>query len=191
MRGPDRFVVDFGLPWLVAATVRSLNHLKSLATVEETAAAGGDRQERIVHVRETRLTGLAIHVAIGGSLLLLPLLRNIPMAVLYGLFLYMGIVSMHGNQFFERMNLWLMDANLYPSTHYLKKVPRRIIHQFTALQLLGLVILWAVKVSSLAILFPLFIALGIPVRLLANRLFEPQHLVALDADEEPEEDETR
>lgn len=181
----------FGLPWLVAATVRSLNHLKSLATVEETAAAGGDRQERIVHVRETRLTGLAIHVAIGGSLLLLPLLRNIPMAVLFGLFLYMGIVSMHGNQFFERMNLWLMDANLYPSTHYLKKVPRRIIHQFTALQLMGLVILWAVKVSSLAILFPLFIALGIPVRLLANRLFEPQHLAALDADEEPEEDETR
>ena len=95
--------LDF-LPWLVAATVRSLNHVRSLATVEHTPAGGGERHERIIHVEETRLTGLAIHLLIGGSLLLLPVLRLIPMAVLYGIFLYMGIVSMHGNQFFERLS---------------------------------------------------------------------------------------
>ena len=51
------------------------------------------------------MTGLAIHLLIGLSILLLPLLKMVPMAVLYGLFLFMGVVSMAGNQFFERLDL--------------------------------------------------------------------------------------
>jgi hypothetical protein len=84
-----------------------------------------------------------------------------------------------------------MDRNLYPSTHYIRKVPNLIIHKFTLLQLLCLAMLWGVKASSrFGILFPLFIALLVPVRIFANRCFEPQHLAALDAEEEPEEEET-
>ena len=94
-------------------------------------------------------------------------------------------------QFFERLSLWLMDASLYPSTHYLRTVPRRVIHLFTAMQLAGLVILWVVKVSALAILFPLFIALGVPLRMLAGRIFKAEYLAALDAEEEPEDEETQ
>ncbi|MCA9267405.1 MAG: hypothetical protein KDA41_02995, partial [Planctomycetales bacterium] len=119
-----------GLPWLVAATVRSLNHVRSLATVEEVVTPGGGVHERIVHVRETRLTGLGIHLLVAASLLLLPLLKHVPLAVLYGLFLYMGVVSMKGNQFFERLNLWPMDPSLYPSTHYIRRAPMRVIHAF-------------------------------------------------------------
>ncbi len=179
----------FGLPWLVAATVRSLNHVRSLATVEEAVLPSGEKRERIVHVRENRITPLAIHLLIGGSLLLLPLLKVVPMAVLYGLFLYMGIVSMAGNQFFERLQLWLTDPSLYPSTHYIRRVPQRVIHAFTAVQLGCLAVLWAVKASVLGILFPLFIALLVPVRLLLPRWFREDHLEALDADEVPEEEE--
>jgi mannitol/fructose-specific phosphotransferase system IIA component (Ntr-type) len=181
----------FGLPWLAAATVRSLNHVRSLASLEEVMSGGDDRRERINHVRETRVTGLVIHLLIGLSLLLLPVLKLVPMAVLYGLFLYMGIVSIRGNQFFERLSLWLMDSALYPSTHYVRRVPIRTIHKFTLLQLVGLVVLWTVKVSQLAILFPLFIALGVPLRLLASRLFPAEHVEALDMEEEPEDEETQ
>lgn len=182
----------FGLPWLVAATVRSLNHVRSLASVEEVVAPNGETHERVIHVRENRLSPLAIHALIGLSLLLLPLLTLIPMAVLYGIFLYMGVVSMKGNQFFERLNLWAMDPSLYPSTHYIRRVPLRAIHAFTALQLACLVVLWLVKTGPplVAILFPLFIALLVPVRLAANRLFAPEHLAALDAEEGPEGEET-
>ena len=127
---------------------------------------------------------------IGLSLCLLSLLKVIPMAVLYGLFLFMGIVSMKGNQLFERLSLWAMDSQLYPATHYIRRVPNRVIHRFTAIQLPGLVVLWVVKVSPIKILFPLFIALLIPLRFLANRWFEPEHLKALDADEIPEEEAT-
>jgi mannitol/fructose-specific phosphotransferase system IIA component (Ntr-type) len=180
----------FGLPWLVAATVRSLNHVRSLATVDEVVASGGKPRERIIHVRENRLTGLSIHLLIGCSLLLLPLLKAIPLAVLYGLFLFMGVVSMAGNQFFERLSLWLMDPALYPVTHYIRKVPIRVIHAFTLLQLACLGVLWFVKSSSLGILFPVFIALLVPIRLIAGRYFSAEHLEALDAESVPESEET-
>jgi len=179
----------FGLPWLVAATVRSLNHVRSLATVEEVGTLGGDKRERIVHVRETRLTGLAIHLLVGLSLFLLPYLKVIPMPVLYGLFLYMGIVSMSGNQFFERMSLWIMDSRLYPTTHYIQKVPNHIIHKFTLLQFCCLLVLGIVEISPLGILFPLFVVLLVPVRIWAGKFIDPIHLQALDAEEEPEEEE--
>ena len=180
----------FGLPWLVAATVRSLNHVRSLATVDEVVLPAGETHERIIHLRENRMTGLAIHLLIGLSLLLLPLLKEIPMAVLYGLFLFMGVVSMSGNQFFERLSLWLRDPDLYPITHYIRRVPTKTIHAFTALQVVCLAVLWIVKSSVIGILFPIFIALLVPIRMLAAKYFSAEHLAALDADEEPEEEET-
>ncbi len=179
-----------GLPWLVAATVRSLNHLRSLATVEAVVSKYGETRERIVHVRENRITPLAIHMLIGLSLILLPLLRVVPMAVLYGIFLYMGVVSLAGNQFFDRLRLWFMDSSLYPSTHYLRLVPRSTIHKYTLLQFVCLSVLWIVKASVLGLLFPLVIAVLVPIRLLAGRFFEKEHLSALDSEADPEEEET-
>jgi hypothetical protein len=183
----------FGLPWLVAATVRSLNHVRSLAVVEESVSnRDNQRHDHILHTRENRLTGLAIHILIALSLLLLPLLKHVPMAVLYGLFLFMGVVSMKGNQLFERLSLWAMDSSLYPGTHYIRRVPNRTIHLFTVLQLVCLVVLWVVKGNgTIGILFPLFIAALVPVRLLMNRYFKEEHLQALDAEEIPEEEETQ
>jgi hypothetical protein len=180
-----------GLPWLVAATVRSLNHVRSLATVEEVVSKTGEMRERLIHVRENRITPLAIHMLIGLSLVLLPLLKVVPMAVLYGLFLYMGVVSMVGNQFFDRLKLWFIDPTLYPPVHYVRKVPQSTIHKFTLLQFVCLGVLWIVKASALGLLFPLFIAALVPIRFIAGRSFAPEHLAALDSEEEPEEEETR
>ncbi len=181
----------FGLPWLVAATVRSLNHVRSLATVEEVVARNGETRERVIHVQENRISALAIHILIGCSIILLPLLRLIPMSVLYGLFLFMGAVSIAGNQFFERLSLWVMDRNLYPSTHYIRKVPNQTIHLFTLLQLVCLIPLVVIERTPLRILFPLLILILVPIRMIAGRFFLPEHLEALDADEEPEEEETQ
>ncbi len=181
----------FGLPWLRAATVRSLNHVRSLATSEEAVSNDGERHDRIIHVRENRISALAIHMMLGLALCLLAVLKMVPMAVLYGLFLFMGVVSMKGNQLFERLSLWAMDSDLYPPTHYIRRVPNWQIHTFTAIQLLCLVILWVTKASAIGILFPLFIALLVPVRFLLNRFFDQQHLLALDASEIPEDEETQ
>jgi len=183
----------FGLPWLVAATVRSLAHVRGLADTEEVVALDGSTRERVLHVQENRVTGLAIHSLIALSLLVIPLLKVVPMAALYGVFLYMGVVSLSGNQFFERLTLWLTDPELYPRTHYLRQAPTRVIHRFTLVQLACLVVLCAITLSpssSLRLSFPLFIALLVPVRLLVGRVFQDEHLTALDAEETPQEEET-
>jgi hypothetical protein len=46
-----------------------------------------------------------------------------------------------------------------------------------------------VEISPLGILVPLFVVLLVPVRIVAGRFFAPEHLEALDAEEEPEEEE--
>ncbi|MCO6439601.1 MAG: HCO3- transporter [Nitrococcus mobilis] len=178
----------FALPWIVAATVHALNHVKSLAETE-IIEVEGQRRERIVGVRENRLSALTIHILIGVSILLLPLIKLIPMAVLFGLFLYMGFVTLAGNQFFDRITLWFTDRNLYPNTHYVRNVPRRIIHYFTAIQVACFAALWILKSSAIGILFPVLIALLAPLRLLLDRFFKREHLQALDADEDMDEAE--
>ncbi len=174
----------FGLPWLVAATVRSLAHVRGLASVDEVLLSSGETKERIIHVEENRLTPFLIHALIGISLVALNLLAMTPMAVLFGLFLFMGIVSLSGNQFIERLNLWLMDSALYPRTHYIRRVPIRIIHLFTFVQFCCLAVLCLINLSPVKwvrLTFPLFIALLIPIRYLLNRSLPAEDLKILDA----------
>lgn len=179
----------FGWPWMVAAAVRSLAHVRALAEVEEVAQPNGTTREQIIHVRETRVTGVAIHILIGITLLALPLLKYVPIAALYGIFLFMGVMSLRNVQFVERMTLWLMDSAMYPVTHYTRRVPVRTIHLFTLVQLICLAVLCFLNVSKseiLRIIFPVFIALLVPVRAIMARVFDAEHLAFLDADEEPE-----
>lgn len=172
----------FGLPWLVAATVRSINHVRALATAELK-----DGRFRIRSVRENRLSAFLVHVLIGLSLVFTKYLREIPMPVLYGLFLYMGFTSMRGNQFFERLKLWFTDPALYPPLHYIRRVPTRVIHLYTAAQATSLAVLWIVKSSRLGLLFPLFIALLVFVRRALGKLLPQEHVEILDAEAAPEE----
>ena len=102
----------------------------------------------------------------------------------------MGVVSTSGNQFFERLSLWPMDPKAYPSTHYVRKVPNNVLHRFTFIQLVCLVGLWAIQLSPLGIVFPIFVALLGPVRLGLGKFFQPEHLAVLDAAEEPREEAT-
>jgi hypothetical protein len=183
----------FGFPWLVAATVRSLAHVRALADVEEIVGADGNRREQVIHVNENRVTGLAIHVLIAGTLFVLPLLKYVPMATLYGIFLYMGFVSLRGIQFVERLGLWITDSAMYPINHYTRRVPIRTIHLFTLIQFGCLVVLCVINVSPyepVRILFPVFIALLVPMRAVLGRFFDADQLAFLDGDEEPESEES-
>ena len=70
--------------------------------------------DRIVRVRETRITQIISHILIGLSIFLVPYpLAYIPTAVLDGLFLYMAITSLSGNQMFERITLLFMEQVMY------------------------------------------------------------------------------
>jgi len=175
----------FGLPWIVAATVHSVNHLKSLADVEVQRGTTPAR-EVIVTVRENRVSGLGIHLLLGLSLFMLAWIQKIPMPVLFGLFLFMGFSSLGGNGFCERAMLWVTDPRLYPDNHYTRNIPSSTLHAFTLIQLVCFGILWALKSSPLGLLFPLMLVALVPIRIFVSRFFSKEDFDLLVA-EDPEE----
>ncbi|CAG2242298.1 SLC4A8 [Mytilus edulis] len=86
----------FGLPWYVAATVSALAHIKSLTRESECAAPG--EKPTFLGVREQRVTALLVGILSGFAVLITSVLKFIPMPVLYGVFLYMGVASLKGMQ---------------------------------------------------------------------------------------------
>lgn len=118
----------FGMPWHCAATVRSVSHVSAVTIMSryiyivllgfvifffghayvdfrvfscDRTHAPGDKPH-IADVKEQRVSGFIVSLMVGLSVTMAPLLRLIPMSVLFGVFLYMGIASMSGVQLFER-----------------------------------------------------------------------------------------
>eukprot|EP00075_Anas_platyrhynchos_P009233 XP_021134967.1 electroneutral sodium bicarbonate exchanger 1 isoform X2 [Anas platyrhynchos] len=167
-----------GLPWFVAATVLSITHVNSLK-LESGCSAPGE-QPRFLGIREQRVTGLMIFVLMGCSVFLTTVLKFIPMPVLYGVFLYMGVSSLRGIQFFDRLKLFGMPAKHQPDFIYLRHVPLRKVHLFTLIQLTCLVLLWVIKVSRAAIVFPMMVLALVFVRKVMDFCFSKRELSWLD-----------
>uniref|UniRef100_A0A8B9BKA8 Anion exchange protein n=1 Tax=Anser brachyrhynchus TaxID=132585 RepID=A0A8B9BKA8_9AVES len=107
-------------------------------------------------------------------------LKFIPMPVLYGVFLYMGVSSLRGIQFFDRLKLFGMPAKHQPDFIYLRHVPLRKVHLFTLIQLTCLVLLWVIKVSRAAIVFPMMVLALVFVRKVMDFCFSKRELSWLD-----------
>ncbi|XP_038160156.1 electrogenic sodium bicarbonate cotransporter 4 isoform X2 [Cyprinodon tularosa] len=183
-----------GLPWYVAATVISIAHIDSLKMESECSAPG--EQPQFLGVREQRLTGVLVFVLTGLSVFLAPILQYIPMPVLYGVFLYMGVASLSGIQFWERMKLYLMPPKHQPDFSFLRHVPLRRIHLFTLVQIICLAVLWILKSTFLAIIFPVMILGLMVVRKLLDLMFSQHDLAWLDdilpdKDKKKKEDEKK
>jgi len=59
---------------------------------------------------------------VGLSVFMSPLLRLVPMAVLFGIFLYMGVASIDGIQLFDRTRLFFMPVKHHPQATYVRRV---------------------------------------------------------------------
>ncbi|XP_013181494.1 PREDICTED: sodium bicarbonate cotransporter 3 isoform X4 [Papilio xuthus] len=168
-----------GLPWFVAATVLSINHVNSLKVESECAAPG--EKPQFLGVREQRMTHIMIFLTIGCSVVLTPILRHIPMPVLFGVFLYMGVASLKGLQFFDRILIMFMPQKYQPDHMFLRQVPIRRVHLFTAIQLTCLVCLWVIKSFSMtSILFPLMLVVMIGIRKMLDLFFTRREMKILD-----------
>ncbi|XP_033502816.1 electrogenic sodium bicarbonate cotransporter 1-like isoform X1 [Epinephelus lanceolatus] len=177
-----------GLPWYVAATVISIAHIDSLKMETETSAPG--EQPKFLGVREQRVTGIFVFLLTGLSVFMAPILKFIPMPVLYGVFLYMGVASLNGVQFMDRLQLLLMPAKHQPDLIYLRHVPQRRIHLFTFIQALCLALLWILKSTVAAIIFPVMILALVAVRKAMDYVFSQHDLSYLD-DVIPEKDKKK
>nr|XP_020441437.1 electrogenic sodium bicarbonate cotransporter 1-like isoform X1 [Monopterus albus]XP_020441438.1 electrogenic sodium bicarbonate cotransporter 1-like isoform X1 [Monopterus albus] len=177
-----------GLPWYVAATVISIAHIDSLKMETETSAPG--EQPKFLGVREQRVTGVLVFILTGLSVFMSPILKFIPMPVLYGVFLYMGVASLNGVQFMDRLVLLLMPAKHQPDLVYLRHVPLRKVHLFTFIQVLCLALLWILKSTVAAIIFPVMILALVAVRKVMDYMFSQHDLSFLD-DIIPEKDKKK
>ncbi|KAJ8389965.1 hypothetical protein AAFF_G00112500 [Aldrovandia affinis] len=180
----------FGVPWLSAATVRSVSHANAL-----TIMSKGPKPE-IEKVLEQRVSGVLVAALVGISILMEPVLKMIPMTALFGIFLYMGVTSLSGIQLWDRILLLLTPKKYYPKDAYATMVKPLRMHLFTLIQIMCLVILWVVKSSPASLALPFLLILTIPLRMfMTGRLFSTQEMKCLDADdvkvsleEEPGED---
>ncbi|XP_060717166.1 sodium bicarbonate cotransporter 3 isoform X2 [Tachysurus vachellii] len=167
-----------GLPWFVAATVLSISHVNSLKVESQCSAPG--EQPKFLGIREQRVTGFMIFILMGLSVFMTSVLKFIPMPVLYGVFLYMGASSLKGIQFFDRIKLFGMPAKHQPDLIYLRYVPLWKVHVFTFVQLTCLVLLWIIKASAAAVVFPMMVLALVFVRKLLDFCFTKRELSWLD-----------
>ena len=89
-------VALLGGSWTYAAPLRAIAHLSSLTI---------GQKDNSFEVKDQRVTALMVSILIGLSTLLSPLLKLVPLAVIYGVFLYMGVTAMQGLQFLDRFGL--------------------------------------------------------------------------------------
>ncbi|XP_063301173.1 electrogenic sodium bicarbonate cotransporter 1-like [Pelobates fuscus] len=167
-----------GLPWYVSATVISLAHMNSLK-METTQTAPGE-QPTFLGIREQRVTGLAVFILTGTSVFLSPVLKYIPMPVLYGIFLQMGVAALGSIQFMDRLQLLFIPSKHQPDNIYLRHVPLQKVHLFTLIQVLCLAILWILKSTVAAIIFPLMLLALAGIRKAMEWIFSQYELSWLD-----------
>mmetsp|Transcript_86963 Transcript_86963/g.251180 ORF Transcript_86963/g.251180 Transcript_86963/m.251180 type:complete len:609 (+) Transcript_86963:177-2003(+) len=171
-----------GLPWLVATTVPCIVHLNNLAEK--------DKDGKVITVQETRLTYFFSHMLVGLSLLFLNAIKQIPLPVLLGVFLFMGLSSMPGIQFWQRFLMFFMQPSKFPEKPFTKYISPMRIHMYTVFQIVFFLgVFFVQNTPSIAIVFPFMTLLCIPARLfLAPRFFYRWELCLLDGYEEEVEE---
>ena len=170
-----------GMPWMVAATVRSLAHVRALQQYQGDGATAS-----VTGVQEQRVSGFAIHALIGMAVLTgRPLLRSIPLPVLTGLFLYLGMSSIDTTELWDRSKMLISDSRDIPATAPgMKSAGLSKTNWFTIVQIALLGGMFWVKNTSLGVFFPVLVGLLPPVRIFMEKSgwFSRSELEGLDGE---------
>ena len=171
-----------GLPWMCATPVHTLSHFHALTVISTNHAPG--EHPHLVAVKEQRVTNMVIHLLIGFTVLLSPVMRLIPISVLFGVFLFLGVSSLSHIQLVERLKLLFIPSAHHPDEKYVTNVKTSKMHVFTGIQACCVCALVAMKLTVAAPAFPFFIICMIPLRKLLERFFSSEELEALDTEVE-------
>lgn len=171
-----------GLPWMCATPVHTLSHFHALTVISTNHAPG--EHAHLIEVKEQRLTNIVIHLLIGFTVLLSPVMRLIPIAVLFGVFLFLGVSSLSHIQLVERVKLLFIPSSHHPDENFVTNVKTKKMHIFTIIQVCCVCALVAMKLTVVAPAFPFFIICMIPLRKLLERFFSSEELEALDTEVE-------
>ncbi|KAI6173614.1 Anion exchange protein [Aphelenchoides besseyi] len=169
-----------GLPFYAASPVLTVSHVDSLKFYSEIAAPG--ETPRFLGVKEQRMTTLIAHILIGVSLFFAPVVKLVPMPVLTGVFLYVGAMSLLGQQYVQRLGLLFMPVKNQPDLPWLRAVRMHRVHLFTFIQTLSIILLFIIRYASrIAMVFPVMLVVMVTLRIFVlQRMFTHNELIALD-----------
>ena len=157
------FNAFFGLPWMCAAPVRTLAHWASL-TIYSSSYIPGEKP-KLLKIKEQRVTSILVHISIAICLNAKYLLKLIPVPVLFGIFLYFGIVSLSGTQLYERIKLILIPFKYCPNEPYAIGVKPYKRNLYTVIQIVAILVLLLFKsYAQVSFLFPIFLVVLVPLR---------------------------
>ena len=158
-------------------------HTKSLCVVRKEKQHGvvvdvveRTYEQRYTNFSQALLTGVVCFRPLIG------VLGQIPKACLDGLFLFMALSSLPGNELYERFCLVIAEPALRKSPHaWFRALDFATIKSFTKLQLAIAFVIYFVTLTPISMTFPLFIAALVYVRLkVLPKYFDEATLLALD-----------
>ena len=91
-------------------------------------------------------------------------LNLLPLPVLYGLVLYLGVASLYGMQFLQRVKLLFIPSKNRPDYEYLRSIPNWRIYLYTGIQI-GFVVFISMFQAYfyLLVLFPIMVSATVRV----------------------------
>ena len=156
-------------------------HTRALAT-RKIVLKHGIKHEETVHVEEQRWSAFFQAALMFVVLNLFVILSWIPKGVLYGIFLYLGVGAMHGNEIWNMITLSFMYAHHRPPIPIVANVKWTTVQLYTLIQVLCTAAIFGVaNFAPVGYIFPALIGLLVPFRyFLVKRWFSEEDLKYLD-----------
>lgn len=157
-------------------------HTRALAT-RKIVEKYGIKHEVTVHVEEQRWSAFLQAALMFVVLNMFVVLSWIPKGLLYGIFLYLGVGAMHGNEIFNVITLSFMYAHHRPPVPIVANIEKwPTVQLYTLIQVLCTAAIFGVaNFASVGFIFPALIGLLVPIRMfIISRWSSAEDLKILD-----------
>eukprot|EP01135_Chromosphaera_perkinsii_P005476 Nk52_evm25s352 gene=Nk52_evmTU25s352 len=172
-----------GLPWIVAAHIRTNTHVRELSYFTTKNAPG--QKPVFLGVREQRITATLSHILLGIAMLVLkPVIKEIPFGTLLGILLFFGVNSLYNIGLIERIGLLFTSEKYFPDRPYVHKVRTWRMYLYTLIQVSLVAMLAAIELSPAGFAFALGVLSLIPIRAMLQHfnVFTYKELESLDGE---------
>eukprot|EP00525_Craspedostauros_australis_P005285 CAMPEP_0198114780 /NCGR_PEP_ID=MMETSP1442-20131203/6066_1 /TAXON_ID= /ORGANISM="Craspedostauros australis, Strain CCMP3328" /LENGTH=213 /DNA_ID=CAMNT_0043772169 /DNA_START=102 /DNA_END=743 /DNA_ORIENTATION=+ len=160
-------------------------HVRALCKREHKMIDGVSR-EIFSDCQEQRWSSLFQALLMFVALCSLVMVSWIPVGSLFGIFLYLGIVALDGNEIMERLLYTTQVPEARPTTPIMQNVPWRTTQLYTFIQAACGTTIFAIgHFSEVGYIFPAMVAALVPIRsYLVHALFSQEDLKFLDPQDE-------
>jgi hypothetical protein len=139
-------------------------HTRALAT-RKILERHGVKQEVTVHVEEQRWSALGQASLMFVALSLFTVISWIPKGALFGVFLYLGVGALHGNEIWHHITLSFMYAKKRPPVPIVANVKWSTVQLYTLVQVCCAAAIFGVaQFASVGYIFPALVAALVPIR---------------------------